>query len=122
MPNVKQLQKDGTSFTDYFVTDSLCCPSRSSILNGKFPHNTGVSNGPPSPRTAPPLPRPATRRSSPASRHPAPPPTTSPPSPPLSGRAAQAPLRRRTAFHRPEVRQAGSAPTTASTWASTGCR
>lgn len=42
MPHVKELQRDGTSFSHYFVTDSLCCPSRSSILTGKFPHNTGV--------------------------------------------------------------------------------
>ncbi|MEU0785048.1 sulfatase [Streptomyces sp. NPDC006173] len=42
MPQVKELQKDGTSFSQYFVTDSLCCPSRSSILTGEFPHNTGV--------------------------------------------------------------------------------
>ncbi|MFJ4030858.1 sulfatase family protein [Streptomyces griseoluteus] len=42
MPHVKELQRDGTSFSNYFVTDSLCCPSRSSILTGKFPHNTGV--------------------------------------------------------------------------------
>ena len=42
MPNVQQMQKEGTSFSNYFVTDSLCCPSRSSIFTGKFPHNTGV--------------------------------------------------------------------------------
>ncbi|MCA1223166.1 sulfatase family protein [Streptomyces sp. 8L] len=42
MPHVQQLEKDGTSFSDYFVTDSLCCPSRSSILTGDYPHNTGV--------------------------------------------------------------------------------
>ncbi|MFF4541072.1 sulfatase-like hydrolase/transferase [Streptomyces aureus] len=30
------------SFSNYYVTDSLCCPSRSSILTGQFPHNTGV--------------------------------------------------------------------------------
>ncbi|WP_279632445.1 sulfatase-like hydrolase/transferase [Streptomyces bauhiniae] len=42
MPHVQELQRDGTSFSNYFVTDSLCCPSRSSILTGKFPHNTGV--------------------------------------------------------------------------------
>lgn len=42
MPNVRQLQKDGMSFSNYYVTDSLCCPSRSSILTGQFPHNTGV--------------------------------------------------------------------------------
>ena len=27
---------------NYFVSDSLCCPSRSSILTGNFPHDTGV--------------------------------------------------------------------------------
>src|ERR1700753_3243937 len=42
MPQVQQLQSDGMTFTNYTVTDSLCCPSRSSIFTGKFPHNTGV--------------------------------------------------------------------------------
>ncbi|WP_410811801.1 sulfatase [Micromonospora sp. 067-2] len=46
LPQVKQLQNEGTTFTNYTVTDSLCCPSRSSILTGQFPHNTGVfTNG-----------------------------------------------------------------------------
>ncbi len=42
MPNVLAMQQDGTTFSSYFVTDSLCCPSRSSIFTGKFPHTTGV--------------------------------------------------------------------------------
>ncbi|MEW2518875.1 sulfatase family protein [Actinacidiphila alni] len=42
MPQVGKLEQDGTAFSDYFVTDSLCCPSRSSILTGEYPHNTGV--------------------------------------------------------------------------------
>jgi N-acetylglucosamine-6-sulfatase len=42
MPNVRKLQKEGTTFTNYTVTDSLCCPSRASILKGQFPHNTGI--------------------------------------------------------------------------------
>ena len=42
MPNVMAMQKEGTTFSNYFVTDSLCCPSRSSIFTGKLPHNTGV--------------------------------------------------------------------------------
>ncbi|GIF40944.1 arylsulfatase A-like enzyme [Actinoplanes xinjiangensis] len=42
MPNVRKLQQDGTTFTNYTVTDSLCCPSRASLLKGQFPHNTGI--------------------------------------------------------------------------------
>jgi N-acetylglucosamine-6-sulfatase len=42
MPQVRALQRAGTTFTNYTVTDSLCCPSRASIFSGKFPHNTGV--------------------------------------------------------------------------------
>lgn len=42
MPNVKRLQRDGVTFSDYVVTDSLCCPSRASILTGRYPHNTGI--------------------------------------------------------------------------------
>jgi N-acetylglucosamine-6-sulfatase len=42
MPQVKKLQRDGLTFSNYTVTDSLCCPSRSSIFTGKFPHDTGV--------------------------------------------------------------------------------
>jgi N-acetylglucosamine-6-sulfatase len=42
MPHVEQLQSEGTTFTNYFVTDSLCCPSRASIFTGRYPHNTGI--------------------------------------------------------------------------------
>lgn len=46
MPHVVALQHAGTSFSNYSVTDSLCCPSRSSIFSGRFPHDTGVfTNG-----------------------------------------------------------------------------
>jgi N-acetylglucosamine-6-sulfatase len=48
MPNVQALQQRGMTFTNYTVTDSLCCPSRASILTGEFPHDTRViSNNPP---------------------------------------------------------------------------
>jgi arylsulfatase A-like enzyme len=47
MPHVQQLEARGTTFTNYFVTDSLCCPSRASIFSGRYPHNTGIyTNGP----------------------------------------------------------------------------
>ena len=42
MPHVLAMEKAGTSFSNYTVTDSLCCPSRASIFSGKFPHDTHV--------------------------------------------------------------------------------
>jgi arylsulfatase A-like enzyme len=46
MPQVQALAEQGTTFADYTVTDSLCCPSRSSIFSGRFPHDTGIyTNG-----------------------------------------------------------------------------
>jgi N-acetylglucosamine-6-sulfatase len=48
MPQVRQMQRRGTSFARYFVVDSLCCPSRASIFTGKYPHDDGVfTNDPP---------------------------------------------------------------------------
>lgn len=42
MPHVLAMEKAGTSFSNYTVTDSLCCPSRASIFSGNFPHDTHV--------------------------------------------------------------------------------
>src|SRR5689334_11958232 len=42
MPHVEALQRRGTTFDHYFVSNSLCCPSRASILTGDFPHDTKV--------------------------------------------------------------------------------
>src|SRR5262249_52678700 len=48
MPSLQQLQKDGTTFSRYFVANSLCCPSRTTMFSGRFSHNTGVfTNGSP---------------------------------------------------------------------------
>jgi arylsulfatase A-like enzyme len=44
MPHVLKMQKDGVTFANYFVTNSLCCPSRASIFTGRYPHNTGIYN------------------------------------------------------------------------------
>src|SRR5581483_8749215 len=41
--------EQGMTFSDYFVTDSLCCPSRASLLRGQYVHDTDVlGNLPPS--------------------------------------------------------------------------
>jgi arylsulfatase A-like enzyme len=42
MPNLQAMMRRGASFTNYFVTDSLCCPSRASIFTGMYPHSSGV--------------------------------------------------------------------------------
>ncbi len=48
MPHVLGMERRGATFANYFVSDSLCCPSRASILTGRFPHDTRVfDNSPP---------------------------------------------------------------------------
>jgi arylsulfatase A-like enzyme len=43
MPTVrKQLKARGTYFSNAFVSNPLCCPSRASILTGLYSHHTGV--------------------------------------------------------------------------------
>jgi arylsulfatase A-like enzyme len=42
MPNLKAMQGEGVTFSQYYVSNSLCCPSRASIFTGMLPHNTGV--------------------------------------------------------------------------------
>jgi N-acetylglucosamine-6-sulfatase len=41
-PHIVDLQRRGTTFDHYFVSNSLCCPSRATILTGDFPHDTKV--------------------------------------------------------------------------------
>jgi len=47
MPKLKSLLIDqGVTFDNYFVSVSLCCPSRSTTLRGQYSHNTQVmTNG-----------------------------------------------------------------------------
>src|SRR5215212_2312944 len=49
MPNLRKLLvKKGTTFDNSFVTNSLCCPSRATILRGQYTHNHQIlSNEPP---------------------------------------------------------------------------
>src|SRR5262249_7273817 len=42
-PHIVALAHHGETFDHYFVTDSLCCPSRSTIFTGDFPHDTHVT-------------------------------------------------------------------------------
>jgi N-acetylglucosamine-6-sulfatase len=42
VPRLHALQSEGTTFTNYVVSDSLCCPSRTSLLRGQYVHNHGV--------------------------------------------------------------------------------
>jgi N-acetylglucosamine-6-sulfatase len=42
LPAVQQLQRRGTTLSHYYVVDSLCCPSRTAIFTGEYPHNNGV--------------------------------------------------------------------------------
>jgi arylsulfatase A-like enzyme len=39
-PNIDKLARDGLRFDRAFVTASSCSPSRSSLITGRYPHNT----------------------------------------------------------------------------------
>ena len=46
-PNIQRLQDEGVTFNNFFVTTSLCSPSRASFLTGVYAHTHGVSDNNP---------------------------------------------------------------------------
>ena len=46
-PELRALQEQGATLTNFVVTDSLCCPSRASILRSQYVHNHRVKSNVP---------------------------------------------------------------------------
>lgn len=47
-PNIDRIAREGALFTRSYCTNSICCPSRATILTGKHSHKNGVTrNGSP---------------------------------------------------------------------------
>jgi arylsulfatase A-like enzyme len=44
MPKLRFWMGSGTRYTQSFVADPSCCPSRSALMTGRYPHNNGVLN------------------------------------------------------------------------------
>ncbi len=42
MPEAQRMVREGASYRNSYVVDSLCCPSRAALLTGQAPHQTGV--------------------------------------------------------------------------------
>jgi len=41
-PNLDRLAREGTTFTNSFVTAASCAPARASLFTGYYPHTVGV--------------------------------------------------------------------------------
>lgn len=42
-PNIDRIASEGMKFTNAYLTTSSCSPSRTSIISGRYPHNTGAA-------------------------------------------------------------------------------
>jgi len=42
-PNIDRVAGEGLLFTNMYLTASSCSPSRTSIISGRYPHNTGAA-------------------------------------------------------------------------------
>src|SRR5919112_130753 len=47
MPHLRALMEEGTTFENAFATNSLCCPSRATILRGQYTHNHQILHNQP---------------------------------------------------------------------------
>ncbi len=46
-PHMQRLEDEGAKFNEFFVTQSICSPSRASFLTGTYPHIHGVNQNSP---------------------------------------------------------------------------
>ena len=53
MPQAQRMVREGVSYDNAFVVDSLCCPSRAALLTGQTPRQTGVLTNTPNDYTTP---------------------------------------------------------------------
>ena len=42
-PNIDRMAQQGLKFDNFYLTTSSCSPSRTSIISGRYPHNTGAA-------------------------------------------------------------------------------
>jgi arylsulfatase A-like enzyme len=42
MPKTRAWMADGRRYTQMFIADPSCCPSRAAMMTGRYPHNNGV--------------------------------------------------------------------------------
>ncbi|HEX5860747.1 MAG TPA: sulfatase-like hydrolase/transferase [Nocardioides sp.] len=53
MRSAAAMRRAGAFYSNAFVADSFCCPSRASLMTGQYPHQTGVLTNVPGERSTP---------------------------------------------------------------------